>query len=326
MEYGIEGESMDVITIGESMILFTPSTKGPMRYKSKYFATIAGAESNVAIGLSKLGHKVGWISRLGNDEFGKKILTFLRGEGVDVSQVILDPINQTGLYFKEMISSNDVRVHYYRKNSAASLMKPIDLNESYISEAKYLHISGITPALSETCYETILHAIDIAKSNKVKVVFDPNLRRKLWSKEKAKKVLLEITEKADIILPGIDEGEFLTGEESPEKIAKTLYEIGPNTVVLKLGAKGAYYYTAEENKYVPPYPVKQVTDPVGAGDGFAAGFLSGLLDGLIMSKAVERAAAVGSMVTMVEGDVEGLPDRDQLNQYLEQINKVDVYR
>ncbi|MFE8698430.1 sugar kinase [Cytobacillus sp. FJAT-53684] len=317
---------MDVVTIGESMILFTPDTKGPMRYKSKYLATIAGAESNVAIGLSKLGHKVGWVSRLGNDEFGKKILAFLRGEGVDVSQVILDPVNQTGLYFKEMISSNDVRVHYYRRNSAASLMKPTDLNESYLAKAKYLHISGITPALNDTCYETILKAIDIAKRNGVKVVFDPNLRRKLWSEEKAKKVLLEITERSDIILPGIDEGEFLTGEETPERIAKTLYEIGPSIVVLKLGEKGAYYYTKEENKYVPAYPVKQVIDPVGAGDGFAAGFISGLLDGLTMYTAVERATVIGSMVTMVEGDVEGLPDRDQLNGYLEQFNKIDIHR
>lgn len=317
---------MDVITIGESMILFTPSTNGPMRYKSNYLATIAGAESNVAIGLSRLGHKVGWISRLGNDEFGKKILSFLRGEGVDISQVILDPVNQTGLYFKEMISSNDVRVHYYRKNSAASLLKPTDLNEAYLSKAKYLHISGITPALSETCYEAIIKAIDVAKKNGVKVVFDPNLRRKLWSEKKAKKVLLEITKRSDIILPGIDEGKFLTGEGTPERIAKAFYEIGPSIVVLKLGEKGAYYYTEGENKFVPPYPVKQVVDPVGAGDGFAAGFLSGLLDGLILSKAVERGTVIGSMVTMVEGDVEGLPDRDQLNGYLEEFNKVDIHR
>lgn len=317
---------MDVITIGESMILFTPTTNGLMRYKSEFLATIAGAESNVSIGLSRLGHKVCWISRLGNDEFGKKILTYLRGEGVDVSQVILDPVNQTGLYFKEIITGDEIRVHYYRKNSAASWMKPTDINEAYFTKAKYLHITGITPALSEICYQTTMEAIEIAKKNGVKVVFDPNIRRKLWSDVQAKRVLMEISGKSDIILPSLEEGKFLTNETSPEKIANYFYNIGISIVVVKLGEKGAYYHTKDEKRYVPPFPVKQVIDPVGAGDGFAAGFISGLLDDLTLFKAVERAAAIGSLVTMVEGDVEGLPDRDQLNRFINKSDKEDVYR
>ena len=318
---------MDVITIGESMILFTPTTTGPMRYKSNFAAKVGGAESNVAIGLSRLEHKAGWISRLGKDEFGKKILTFIRGEGVDVSQVILDPDNQTGLYFKEIIRDNEVNVHYYRNKSAASFLKPSDLNISYLNNTKYLHVTGITPFLSDTCYQTIINAIDIAKKNGVQVVFDPNIRKKLWSKESdAKKVLLEIAGKSDIVLPGIAEGKVLSNETTPEKISKFFYDQGASIVVLKLGEQGAYYYKSDEAGYVPPFPVEKVVDPIGAGDGFAAGFLSGLLDGLGMYKAVERGAAIGSIVTMVEGDVEVLPDRYQLYAFLGKIKREDVYR
>ncbi|MFS0647394.1 sugar kinase [Siminovitchia sp. 179-K 8D1 HS] len=318
---------MDVITIGESMILFTPITTGPMRYKSNFESKVGGAESNVAIGLSRLEHKVGWISRLGNDEFGKKILTFIRGEGVDVSQVALDSVNNTGLYFKEIVRDNEVNVHYYRKNSAASFLKPSDLNKTYLAGAKYLHVTGITPILSETCYQTIKSAIDIAKENGVQVVFDPNIRKKLWSNEEdSKKILLEIAANSDIVLPGIEEGKFLSNETTPENIAKFFYDIGVSVVVLKLGEKGAYYHQEDDKGYVAPFPVKKVIDPIGAGDGFAAGFLSGLLDGLGIYEAVKRGAAIGSIVTTVEGDVEGLPDRDQLYAFLSRIEREDVHR
>jgi 2-dehydro-3-deoxygluconokinase len=318
---------MDVITIGESMLLFTPTTTGPLRYKSEFAAKIGGAESNVAIGLSRLGHKVGWISRLGNDEFGKKVLTFIRGEGVDVSHVILDPENHTGLYFKEMLRDHEVNVYYYRNKSAASFMKPSDLNKAYLAHAKYLHVTGITPILSETCCQTIMSAIDTAKKNGVQVVFDPNIRKKLWPKDDDfKKIFLEIAAKSDIVLPGIEEGKFLANDTNPEKISKFFHNIGASAVVLKLGEKGAYFSKEDEKGYVAPFPVKKVVDPIGAGDGFAAGFLSGLLDGLDMHKAVERGAAIGSIVTTVEGDVEGLPDRDQLYAFLSSTKREDVHR
>ncbi|HET7580288.1 MAG TPA: sugar kinase [Bacillales bacterium] len=317
---------MDVITLGETMVLFTPKSKGLMRYAADFTAKIAGAESNVAIGLARLGHKSAWISRLGNDEFGKKILSFIRGEGVDVSEVRFDPSADTGLYFKEKLTANEMRVQYYRKLSAASRMSPDDLNESFIKKAKYVHITGITPALSENCYETVEKVIDIAKKNGVTVVFDPNLRRKLWAEDQAKKVLLDIASQADIVLPGITEGEFLFGKLEPERLAERFYEHGASTVVLKLGAKGAYYLSGNDRGLVPGFHVNHVVDPVGAGDGFAAGLLSGLLDHLPLQKAVERGTIVGAMVTMVPGDVEGLPDRERLELFANGTNQEDVRR
>ncbi|WNF36281.1 sugar kinase [Bacillaceae bacterium IKA-2] len=307
---------MDIVTFGETMVLFTPDTTGLMRYANTYTRKFGGAESNYAIGLTRLGHEAGWISRVGNDELGKAMLSFIRGEGVDVSQVKFDATAPTGLYFKELRSPTEVRVEYYRKGSAASQMSKADLIPEYISKAKYLHISGITPALSDSCYEMVLEAIKIAKEHSVQIIFDPNLRRKLWSEEKARKVLLEIAAQVDIILPGLDEGTFMFGETDPEKLGELFLQHGPSIVVLKVGAKGAHYFTKEESKLVPGFEVKQVVDPIGAGDGFAAGFTSGLLNGFSIEKAVQRGNAVGAMVTMVSGDVEGLPEEDEVERFI----------
>lgn len=317
---------MDVVTLGETMVLFAPENSGPMRYTDRFSARIAGAESNVAIGLARLGHYAGWISRLGNDEFGKKIRAFIRGEGIDTSQIILDETADTGLFLKEKLAPGEWRVKYYRKDSAASRMKPGDVKESYISDARFLHVTGITPALSDDCYETVLTAIEYAKKHHVKVVFDPNLRRKLWSEDKARKVLIELASKADIVLPGIDEAEFLFGSGSPEELARQFHEQGSSAVIMKLGKKGAYYLANDSEGYVEGFKGWEVVDPVGAGDGFSAGVLSGLLDGLELRESVQRGNAIGAMVTMAAGDVEGLPEKDRLLDFMHNQVQGDVKR
>lgn len=317
---------MDVVTLGETMVLFTPKNMGYMRYATSFSSRVAGAESNVAIGLARLGHFSGWVSRIGDDEFGKKILHFIRGEGVDVREARIDDQAPTGIYFKEMLTDSEINVQYYRKGSAASEMIPANLNEDYIANSKYLHITGITPALSKNCYETVVKAIEIAHKHHVIVVFDPNVRYKLWSKDRAKQVLLEIASQSDIILPGIDEGLFLFGERDPEVIARRFYDYGASTVAVKLGADGAHYLSDNEHGVVPGFDVKNVIDPVGAGDGFAAGLLSGLLEGLTLKKAVERGNAVGALVTMACGDVEGLPERHRLLSFISGIEPNDVNR
>ncbi|MCP3028579.1 PfkB family carbohydrate kinase [Halobacillus sp. A5] len=317
---------MDVITLGETMVLFTSKSSGLMRYTGDFSTKIAGAESNVAIALSRLGHKSGWVSRLGDDEFGEKVLAFIRGEGVDVSRVTLDDEADTGIFFKERLSPDEIRVKYYRRHSAASRMRPEDIDEEYIAGANYLHVTGITPALSDSCYETVLKAVDCAKLNGVPVIFDPNLRRKLWTEEQAREVLLKLSGLADIVLPGIDEAEFLFGRSSHEELARQFVGNGAAAVVMKLGKKGAYVYSEQTSGYVEGFPVNQVVDPVGAGDGFAAGCISGLLDGLELKEAARRGNAVGAMVTMVDGDVEGLPDKKRLTDFQNQVSKEDVDR
>ncbi|MBU9721005.1 MULTISPECIES: sugar kinase [Bacillaceae] len=317
---------MDVVTLGETMVLFTPESSSLIKYSHTFSRKFGGAETNVAIGLTRLGHQAGWISRVGKDEFGKAMLAFVRGEGVDVSQVKTDETAPTGLYFKEVRSGDNVKVQYYRKGSAASQMTPDDIDESYIKKAKYLHITGITPALSDSCYETVLRAVNIAKENNIKVIFDPNLRKKLWSEEKARRVLLELAGLSDIILPGFEEGKFMFDEKDPEKLGELFLKEGASVVILKDGPRGAYYFTKDAHALVPGFPMKTVVDPVGAGDGFAAGFISGLLDELPLNEAVRRANAVGALATQVEGDFEGLADREELERLMAGTDGDDVDR
>jgi len=317
---------MDVIAIGESLVSFTPSTRGFLRHAASFTSRIAGSETNMLIGLSRLGHTTGWISKVGNDELGKMLLARVKGEGVDTSQVIIEEVSQTGLFFKEIINESDVRITYYRKDSAAATMNEEILSKSYFERAKYLFITGITPALSKTCKTTIFKAIELAKVNDLTIVFDPNIRRKLWEKDVARETILEIAKNADIILPGRSEGYFLFETDNEKEISENFLSLGATLVVVKLGAKGAYYSTEQESQYVPGFRVENVVDPVGAGDGFAAGLISGLLDEKDVREAVARACAVGALATKVDGDYEGLPERDGLNEFINQDQFDDVSR
>lgn len=308
--------SPDVVTFGETMVLFSPDQMLPLEYVHQFQKQIGGAESNVAIGLRRLGHSVGWFSKLGEDPFGRFVLKFIRGEGVDTSRCVFTNQAPQSLFFKEKLSPTNIQVFYYRKNAAASLLNPEDLDEEYIAGAKILHLSGITPALSESCKAAVFKAIEIAKNNGVRIVFDPNLRLKLWSKEEAKAVLLEMAMHADYILPGLDEGELLTGKTSPEDIADALRNGQDKTVIIKLGERGAYYQDANGSGYVEGFPVSDIVDPIGAGDGFAAGVISGILRGDPIDAAVKRGNAVGAIVVGVNGDVEGLPSEAAVEQML----------
>ncbi|SEP81292.1 5-dehydro-2-deoxygluconokinase [Virgibacillus subterraneus] len=320
-------KSLDVVTFGETMVLFEPVQMFPLEYVGQFHKHIGGAESNVSIGLTRLGHKVGWFSKLGNDPFGRYILQFIRGEGIDTSACLQTDEAPTGLLFKEKKSHENLNVFYYRKHSAASLMTPQDLDKSYIANAKFLHVTGITPALSETCEQTVFQVMDIAKKNNTTIVFDPNLRLKLWKAEKARAVLLKMAEQADVILPGLDEGTFLTGETGPEAIAAALNKDGKKAIVVKLGSEGAYYQKGEASGFVRGYPVAQVIDPVGAGDGFAAGIISGMLRNDSLPDTLARANAIGAITVGMHGDVEGLPREDELERFLDNgSNNSDVNR
>lgn len=295
------------------MVLFNPTQVGPLRYAAQFEKSIGGAESNVAIGLARLGHQAGWFSKLGEDEFGLFVRNFIRGEGVDTSRVVFDAQHPTAVFFKERQVMQESKVYYYRKGSAASQLSPEDLDETYLAQAKYLHITGITPALSNSCKATVHTAIDLAKRNGLIVTFDPNIRLKLWTAEEARQTLMEIAVKCDIVLPGIEEGTLLTGAATPEGIADSFLQQGVKAVVIKLGERGAFYAADGQQEYVAGFPVKQIVDPVGAGDAFAAGFLSGLLRGFSYREAVRLANRTGSFALTVVGDIEGLPSWQQVD-------------
>lgn len=299
---------VDVITFGETMLLVDPAESGPLKYISEFSKSVGGAESNVAIGLAKLGHNVNWFSKLGADPHGEYIQSFVRGEGVDTSSILLDPDAPTGIMFKERRELGESSVYYYRHDSAASRMTPDDLPEAAIADATYLHLTGITPALSESCRETAISAVEIAHENDICVSFDPNIRYKLWNSDKEMRdVLLKLIGRADIVLPGVAEGEALFGTDNPEEIAIETLNRGAEIAVVKLGEEGALCADGNSKEYVPGYSVERVVDPIGAGDGFAAGFLSGQLRGDTLAESTQRANAVGAFATTVTGDVEGFP-------------------
>lgn len=305
----------ECLTLGETMAAFTPGRMGPLRYVQDYGIRVAGAESNTAVGLAKLGISAAWVSRLGNDEFGKYIRNQLRAEGVDCSGVKFDPEHRTGVMFKQT-SSGETSVFYYRENSAASHMTPEDLDEALFSDCRILHLSGITPVLSESCRRMVEAAVRLAKKHGVKLSFDPNIRKKLWKDTDYTPLLRELTLASNIVLMGLDEAETLFGTRDVEALRSQLLTDGCIEVLaLKDGSNGAWMADKNQLLHLDAYPCRCI-DPIGAGDGFNAGVLAGLLQGRTLAEAGRMGAVCGALATEVPGDVEGYPDSDRLNAIL----------
>jgi 2-dehydro-3-deoxygluconokinase len=303
----------DVITIGDAMITFNPSTTGPMRYVPAFERKVGGAELNVAIGCSRLGLNTGWISCLGNDEFGRYIYNFVRGEGIDVSQVKLVDGYPTSLNFKEIMEDGSGRTFYYRNNSPTTALTIESLDEDYIMNAKVLHVTGVFPAVDQRKnIELIKHAISLAKKHGVMVSLDPNIRLKLWSREEAKAALTEFLPYIDVLLTGEEEAELLWGVRDPQDIIEKAKEQGISYVAVKLGENGSIGYHNGQTITASAVKAKKVVDTVGAGDGFDAGFIYGVLHNWPLEKTLHFANAIGSMVVSVAGDNEGLPYFDEV--------------
>lgn len=309
-------KELDVVTVGEAMLLLVADQPGPIENAQMFFKRTAGAETNVAIGLSRLGLNVGWASRLGGDSMGRYLLAAMRQEGIDCSHVVSDPAQRTGFQFKgKVLDGSDPPVEYHRKGSAASQMQPGDIDESWLCTARHLHATGVFPAVSANCYEVVRRCMQAMRASGKTISFDPNLRPTLWpSTEKMRDGINALASLADWIFPGIEEGYLLTGRDTPEGVADFYLERGAKLVVVKLGAQGAYYDNGNERGRVAGFPVVSVIDTVGAGDGFAAGVISALLEGLPLVKAVERGAWIGAQAVQVLGDTEGLPTRQELER------------
>ncbi|WP_336045731.1 sugar kinase [Solibacillus ferritrahens] len=307
---------MDIITIGDGMITFDPTAKGPLRFVHQFERKIGGAELNVVIGCARLGAKAGWISRLGKDEFGRHILNTVRGEGIDISEVKLMEHYATSLNFKEIQESGDSKTFYYRQNSPTETLTVESLPLDYIKNTKILHVSGVFPAITEQNREVILKAIQFAKESGVKVALDPNIRLKLWSKEQARKTLTQYLPYVDYLLTGREELEMLFDTKEDTELFSHIEKYNFEHVIVKEGAKGASYYENKKWNIVPGFPVSKVVDTVGAGDGFGAAFLYGKLQGWNIEKIMQIANAVGAMVVQVQGDNEGLPYFEEVEMFL----------
>ncbi len=310
-----EPTAFDVALFGEAMLLLVADRPGPIEDAQSFHKRTAGAETNVAIGLSRLGLKVGWASRLGTDSMGRALLAAMRAEGIDCSHVITDATQRTGFQFKGRVTDgSDPPIEYHRKGSAASHMGPADIDEPWLRSARHLHATGVFAAISETSLQAALRSMEVMRAAGRTISFDTNLRPTLWSsKETMRHWINELAVRADWVLPGIEEGLLLTGHDRPEDVARFYRERGAKLVVVKLGAEGAYYDSdVAGTGRVAGFPVKEVIDTVGAGDGFAAGVISALLEGRNVPEAVRRGAWIGARAVQVLGDTEGLPTRAEL--------------
>lgn len=307
-------ERLDVVTLGEAMLMLVADRPGPLEQVQGFHKRTAGAETNVATGLARLGLRVGWASRLGQDSMARYLLDSLQAEGIDCSHVVCDPAQRTGFQFKGRVSDgSDPPVEYHRKGSAASLMGPMDLDIPWLQWARHLHVTGVFPALSASTLAATRAAIVAMRAAGRTVSFDPNLRPTLWeSPEAMRETLNQLASDCHWVLPGVQEARFLTGRDQPEDMAAFYRDQGASVVVIKLGADGAYFSSTEGSGYVPAFPVAQVVDTVGAGDGFAVGVISALLDGQPVRRAVARGAWIGARAIQVLGDNEGLPTAAEL--------------
>ncbi len=304
--------SLDVLTIGESLGLTVASDIGVPLRGDLLRLTFGGAESNVAIGVARLGGAAAWVGRLGSDSLGDLIVRELRSEGVTVYATRDDEV-ATSLMMKSRPRPGATAVSFYRRGLAGSRLAPADLPVDAIRTAKILHITGISAVLAESSRATLHAAIDIAREAGVTVSFDVNHRASLMPDlTEAGAIYRAIAERADIIFAGDDECEILTGETTPEAQLHALLAFGAHTAVVKLGIDGALAGTnAGDVLRAAALPVDAV-DTVGAGDAFVAGFLVETARDLPLAERLHTAVATGAYACLAHGDWEAAPTRRDL--------------
>ena len=296
-----------LVTLGETMGLFTADGIGPLEYARGVWIGIGGAESNVAIGVARLGGRATWCGRVGTDATGDLVARRLRAEQVH-TMAIRDP-GFTGLMVKHRRSGAALHVDYHRAGSAGSRLTPADVPVAAIEAAATLHVTGITPALGDTARAAVFHAVEVARAAGVTVSVDVNYRAKLWSRYDAAPVLRDLASRADVLFAGPDEAEIVLG--GPPTL-DDLAALGPTEVIVKDGARGCRALVDGVRHDLDALTVT-VVDPVGAGDAFVAGYLADRLAGADPARRLRTAVAAGAFAVTVPGDCEGFARRDELS-------------
>jgi 2-dehydro-3-deoxygluconokinase len=287
-----QSSPLDIVALGEPMIEFNQQDpKRPLDYRLGY----GGDTSNFAVSAARQGARVGYITRIGRDAFGEMLLALWREEGVDATGVAIDDNASTGIYFVTH-SAVGHAFTYYRAGSAASRMRPADVPIDLIERAKYLHVSGISQAISASAGDAVLHAIERARAVGVQIAYDPNLRLKLWDRERAKAVICATAARSDHFLPSLDDARTLSGLTESDAIYDWCLELGAKAVTLKLGPDGAITGNAEKRQRIPGHKVDCI-DATGAGDCFDGAFVARLAAGDSMLDAARYANAAAALTT-----------------------------
>ncbi|MFI5712264.1 sugar kinase [Kribbella sp. NPDC051620] len=304
----------DVLTIGEAMVSLRSSRA--LRLGGEVHLSIAGSESNVAIGLARLGHDVAWLGAVGNDEPGRLIQRTLRAENVDTRHLRFTDDSFTGFIAFDQPAHDITRVSYHRRGSAGSTLTSAECVAALTastgtpgsSTPRILHVTGITPALSETAREATLAAVQTASAAGIQVSLDVNYRARLWSRPEAATALRALLPHVTTIFASDDELDILT--DAPDPTA-ALLSTGITEVVTTAGSKGAWTHTSSGTIHHPALPVT-VVDSIGAGDAFVSGYLSATLDNLPTDARLSRATTSGAFCVGTHGDWESLPTRHDL--------------
>ena len=310
-----------VACVGETMVSFIPFGGAALDTAARMEIDIAGAESNVAMYLADHGIDARWISRLGDDAFGRRVRDRVRACGVDVSGVRTDPARPTGLLFKDpgKADGGGTTVTYRRAGSAASAMGPEALDHEAARTASVWHLTGITPALSEDCYALVESALRAGGgADRPAVSFDVNFRPAVWRGHRSAPadLLRRLAQAADIVFVGLDEAQALWGARSAhaQDVRSLLPE--PRILVVKDGASAATAFFGRSSVVVPALRV-DVVEPVGAGDAFAAGFLAALLRGRSAEQCLRSGHLTAAAALSVTGDHGPLPPSDVFTELLD---------
>jgi 2-dehydro-3-deoxygluconokinase len=302
-------EKTDVVTLGEAMIRLSPPGQKRLEQASGLDVFVGGAELSVAIGAARLGLRSSWVSRLPRNPLGRLIANHARAIGVDVSQVIWTDEGRTGLYFLEFgASPRPSSVLYDRKDSAASRLRSGEVDWSFLKAARLFHVSGITPALSDSAREATIEAVKAAKSFGCKVCFDVNYRSKLWSTREAEAACTPIAKMADILIAS-DASAIWEVDGKPEDVVRTLRKrfhipvvvatcrVDDGTLRSKISS-----VAMSDRMYRSKHPHDvEVVDRLGMGDSFAAGFIFGYLGGGIQM-ALDYGDAMAAYKASIPGD------------------------
>jgi 2-dehydro-3-deoxygluconokinase len=293
---------VDILALGEPMVEFN-QTGGHLA--RTYLQGFGGDTSNALIAAARQGAKVGYLSALGNDRYAVLLRELWDEEGVDHSQVQTNSDAYTAIYFVTH-GEHGHQFDFFRKGSAASLMQPSDLNVDLIRQAKILHLSGISLAISESARHTCFTAIDVAKKAGVKVSFDTNLRLKLWPLDVARNTINQAIGLSDICLPSLDDVTAITGLSDPDAVVDHCLSLGAKTVALKLGAQGALLATSSGRQRIAAFTCNPV-DATGAGDTFGGAFIARIVAGDTLLDAGRYAAAAAALSTEGFGAVAPIP-------------------
>lgn len=295
--------ALDLFTFGECLLRLTAPEPLRLEQATALEVHIAGAESNLAVALARLGKRVAWFSRLPDTPSGQLALNFIRQHGVETSDVLCVPDERMGLLFLERgAAPRPTRVWYDRANSAASRLEPSDLPALRLAQARWLHFTGITPALSDSCLATCQAALAQARQHNLSISFDVNYRSALWAPAHARKTLLPFCQAADVVfVASRDAAAVFEVGGSAAAQAEYLHRLWSGTVIVTDGERGAAACSPSGTAMCPAFPV-QIVERLGAGDAFAAGVLCCLMENAPLTEALRFGTAMAALKLSMRGD------------------------